>query len=113
MKTKFVSIIHPWDNRQAESANKVILKGIKRNLDDAKELWVELLHEIFWSYYTTPHSTTKETPFTMVYGGNVMLPIEINIPSWWCSQFNPEVNEEWLRCVVDLINEIRDMGACC
>lgn len=38
VKTKFISFIHPQENGQAESANKVILKGIKRNLDDAKRL---------------------------------------------------------------------------
>lgn len=36
---KFVSVVHSQANGQAESANKVILNGIKKKLDDAKGLW--------------------------------------------------------------------------
>lgn len=46
----------------------MILKGLKKKLDDAKGLWAEHLHEILWSYHTIRLSTTKESPFTMVYG---------------------------------------------
>jgi hypothetical protein len=45
-KTKFVSVIHPQANGQAESANKVILNGIKKRLEVAKSLWAEQLHEV-------------------------------------------------------------------
>lgn len=76
-----VSVVHPQANRQAELVNKVILKGLKKNLDDAKGLWVELLYKILWSYHTMPHSTTKETPFPMVYGTDVMLHIKIETSS--------------------------------
>lgn len=44
----------------------MILKGLKKKLDNAKGLWDEMFHEILLSYYTTTHSTTKENPFTMV-----------------------------------------------
>jgi transposase InsO family protein len=46
IQTKFVSVIHPQANRQVESANKVILNGIKKKLEVAKSLWAEQLHEV-------------------------------------------------------------------
>jgi len=46
IQTKFVSVIHPQGNGQAESANKVILNGIKRKLEAAKGLLAEQLHEV-------------------------------------------------------------------
>jgi hypothetical protein len=46
IQTKFVSVIHPQANGQAESANKVILSGIKKKLEAAKGLWAEQLHEV-------------------------------------------------------------------
>lgn len=61
VQVKFVYLIHSQANGKVDSANKVILKGIKKKLDDAKGLRVELLQEILWSYHT------METPFTMVY----------------------------------------------
>lgn len=73
--TKFMSVVHPQANRQAKLVNKLILKGFKKKMDDAKGLWAELLHEIIWSYHTTRQSTIKETLFSMVYVAEVMLPI--------------------------------------
>lgn len=57
-----------------------------------------------------PHSITKETPFTMVYGFVVMLSIEIDTPTWRCSQFSEEENETKLRYIIDLIDETRDVA---
>lgn len=78
VQTKFVTIIHPHANGQAKLANKIILKGINKKLDDAKGLWAELLHEILWLYHNIPHLNTKKTPFTMVYRADAMLHVEID-----------------------------------
>lgn len=77
----FIFIVHPQASGQVDSTNKVILKGLKKNLDDTKGLWAELVHEIFWSYHITPHSTAKETVFTMVYEEYIIFSIEIDTPS--------------------------------
>ncbi|RDX88248.1 hypothetical protein CR513_30186, partial [Mucuna pruriens] len=45
---------HPQTNGQAEAANKVILKGLRRRLEEAKGRWVEELPQVLWSYHTTP-----------------------------------------------------------
>ena len=37
-----------------------------------------------------PHYTTKETPFTTVYGAYAMLPVEIDIPTWRRENFSEE-----------------------
>lgn len=62
----FISVKHTSENGQAEVANKIILSGMKKKLEEAKGLWDEYVHEILWSYHTTQHSTTRETPFRMV-----------------------------------------------
>jgi len=51
IQNKFVSVIHPQANGQAESANKMILNGIKKNLEAAKGLWAEQLHEVNPFYF--------------------------------------------------------------
>lgn len=93
---KFVYILHLHANGKKESANKVIMKGLKKKLNDAKGLWAELLYKILWSYHFTPHSTTKQTLVYMVYGADVVLAVEIDTPSWQCSHFNQEVSHEGL-----------------
>lgn len=55
VQTKFISLVHSQANRQAKTANKIILKELKKKLDDAKGLWAEVLHEILWSYHTRVH----------------------------------------------------------
>ncbi|GAU42817.1 hypothetical protein TSUD_288450 [Trifolium subterraneum] len=61
----FTSVEHPQTNGQAEAANRVILRGLRRRMGASKGNWTEELHNVLWSYRTTPHSTTGETPFRL------------------------------------------------
>jgi len=73
----FASIEHPQTNRQVESANRVLLRGLKRELEKAKGTWAEEVPRIVCAYHTTSQSTTKETPFSLIYGLDAMIPVEI------------------------------------
>lgn len=88
VQMKFFYVVHLQSNRQAESTNKVILKRIKKKLDETRGLWAELLHEKLWSYNTTPNSTNRENLFTLVNGEDTKLYVAIDMPSWCHSQFN-------------------------
>ncbi|XP_016177916.1 uncharacterized protein K02A2.6-like [Arachis ipaensis] len=78
---RFSSVEHPQTNGQVESANKIIVKGFKKRLDEAKGLWADELGSILWSYRTTPQTTTGETPFRLTYGVEAVIPVEIGDPS--------------------------------
>ncbi|CAJ2675664.1 unnamed protein product [Trifolium pratense] len=107
-KQHFTSVEHPQTNGQAEAANKVILRGLRRRLDQNKKKWVEELDNVLWAYRTTPHSTTGETPFRMVYGTEAVIPVEIGEPSRRTEQpLDEEQNDEALREELDLVEEIR------
>ena len=77
IKKIFASIEHPQTNGQVESTNRVLLRGLKRRLQKAKGTWSEEIPIILWAYHTIPQSTTTETPFSLVYGSDTMIPIEI------------------------------------
>ena len=62
-KQHFTSVEHPQTNGQAEAANRVILRGLKRKLGEAKRGWVEELHNVLWAYQTIPYLTIGETSF--------------------------------------------------
>nr|KYP63283.1 Pro-Pol polyprotein [Cajanus cajan] len=81
IKHKMTSVEHPQSNGQAEAANKIILKELKRRLGQAKGSWPDHLPEILWAYRCTPQSSTKETPFRLTYGTDAMIPVEIGEPS--------------------------------
>ncbi|RYQ82848.1 hypothetical protein Ahy_B10g101409 [Arachis hypogaea] len=77
----FSSVEHPQTNGQVESANKIIVKGLKKRLDEAKGLWADELRSVLWSYRTTPQTATGETPFRLTYGTEAIIPVEIGDPS--------------------------------
>ena len=54
VKQVFASVEHSQKNRQVDSANRVLLKGLKRRLDKAKGTWKEKVPRIVWAYHTTP-----------------------------------------------------------
>ncbi|XP_020964030.1 uncharacterized protein LOC110265392 [Arachis ipaensis] len=102
----FASVEHPQTNRLAEAANKVILHALKKMLDDAKGLWAELIPKILWGYNTTPQSSTKETPFRLVYGSEAMIPLEISQNS---IRTQVTDHDEAQRAELDIIEKIRDI----
>ncbi|GAU40680.1 hypothetical protein TSUD_88260 [Trifolium subterraneum] len=110
IRNTFISVEHPQANGQAESANKVILRAIKRRLEGKDKNWVEHLLPTLWSYHTTIHSSTRETPFKMVYGADAMIPAEVDPPSWRRATLTAEVNSEALKENLDLIDEVREIA---
>ena len=87
----FALVEHPQTNGQVESANRVLLRGLKRRPEKAKGTWAEEVPRIVLAYHNTPQSTTKETPFNLVYGSNAMILVEIQESS---SRFQNFVAEE-------------------
>jgi hypothetical protein len=105
----FSSVEHPQTNGQAEAANKVILNGLKKRLENAKGAWVDNLYKVLWSYRTTPQTTIGETPFRLLYGTDAVFPLQIGEPSWRV-MFTPPNNQERLREELDLMDEVRELA---
>ncbi|XP_022150862.1 uncharacterized protein LOC111018909 [Momordica charantia] len=72
---------HPKANGQVEAVNKIIKRGLKLRLDSIKGRWAEELPEVLWSYRTTPRESTGETPFSLAFGSEAVVPVEIGIPT--------------------------------
>ena len=99
---------YPQGNGQAEAVNKVIVSGLKKRLDDAKGKWVEELPHVLWTYKTTPRRSIGETPFSMTYGAEAVIPLETGFPTIRTSSFNPKDNDEQLTRNLDLIEVRRE-----
>ncbi|XP_016168726.1 uncharacterized protein LOC107611295 [Arachis ipaensis] len=81
IKQRFSSVEHPQTNGQVEADNKVILKGLKKRLEEKKGSWADELASVLWSYRTTPQSSTGETPFRLTYGVDAVIPVEVGEPN--------------------------------
>ena len=84
------------------------MNGLKKRLDDAKGRWVEELPHVLWAYRTTPRRSTGETPFSLSYGVEAVIPIETSFPTLRTQSFNPSNNDELLERSLDLIEERRE-----
>ena len=99
---------YPQGNGQAKATNKVIVNGIKKRLDDAKGKWVEELPHVLWTYRTTPRRSTGETPFSMTYGAEAIIPLKTDFPTLKTNSFSPNSNDNLLERGLDLIEERRE-----
>ena len=95
-------------NGQAEAVIKVIMSGLKKILDDAKGRWVEELPHVLWAYRTTPHRLTRETPFSMTYRTEAIIPLEMGFLTLKTNSFYPSSNDGLLEKSYDLIEERRE-----
>ena len=77
-------------------------------MNDAKGAWVDELPNVLWSYRTTPNSTTGESPFSLAFGVEAVIPVELSFPSIRTLAYLPEDNETAQRLELDLIQERRD-----
>ena len=69
---------------------------------------MEELPHVLWTYRTTPHRSIGETPFSMTYGAEAVIPLETSFPTSRTSSFNPRDNDEQLTKSLDLIEEKRE-----
>ncbi|PKA54045.1 hypothetical protein AXF42_Ash016210 [Apostasia shenzhenica] len=118
---KYSSVWHPHTNGQAKAANKNILNISKKRLDDAKTRWPEELPGALWAYNTTPSEVTQESPFSLSFGMNAVIPVELEHISprvEAAASFEPEALQTWMdendgsrRVDLDLLEQKRELAA--
>ncbi|XP_052177535.1 uncharacterized protein LOC127791591 [Diospyros lotus] len=108
IQKSFTAVDHPQANGQVEAVNKIIKHALKMKLEDRKGAWADELQTVLWAYRTTARTSTAETPFSLVYGSEAMIPAEHKVTSQRRATFNPEGNDELLAANLDLLEEARD-----
>jgi hypothetical protein len=77
-----------WAGR---TTNKNIFKDLKKKLRDRKRGWAKELPELLWAYCTNRRTPTEHTPFGLVFGMEVVIPVEIGLKSFFrVENDNPE-----------------------
>jgi hypothetical protein len=65
---------------------------------------------VLWSLRTTPNIATQETPFFLVYGVEVVLPVEITHEALRIATNDESTFNEALQDDVDALDEARDVA---
>ena len=82
-------------NGTVEDANKNIKNIIQKMTVTYKE-WHEMIPFALHGYRTTAGTSTGATPYSLVYGMEVVLPIEVQIPSLRIMKDAGLNEEDWI-----------------
>ena len=77
-------------------------------MDGTKGKWAKELPSVLWAYRTMPRRSIGETPFSLMYGAEAVIPVEVNLCSAWVKGFNPVRNERMMVEQLDLLVEYRE-----
>ncbi|XP_075092433.1 uncharacterized protein LOC142172666 [Nicotiana tabacum] len=88
----------------------MILNILKKKLEGAKGLWPELLPEVLWAYRTTPKTRIGETPYSLVYGTDAVIPVVVGEPNLRYSNKSGPSNDKSRLQDLDEVEERRDMA---
>lgn len=101
---------YPQSNGQAEASNKVVIRILQRMMEDNPRDWPRLLSETLWAYRTSRRSATGLSPFTLTFGHEAVLPLEIMVPSLRIARQNelsPEQYTEAMILELEAMDELR------
>ncbi|GKD23279.1 reverse transcriptase domain-containing protein [Tanacetum coccineum] len=111
IKQRFASVKHPQTNGQVERANHSLGEGIKARLGEDNKNWVEEVPHVLWAHRTMIKTSNGDTPFSLTYGTEAMIPVEIGVPSLRCAEINQAENDEGLLLNLDILEERREKVA--
>ncbi|GKA25349.1 reverse transcriptase domain-containing protein [Tanacetum coccineum] len=81
IRQRFASVKHPQANGLVERANRSLGKGIKARLDARSKNWMEEISHVLWAHRTMIKSSNRDTPFSLTYGTEAVIPVEIGMPT--------------------------------
>ena len=70
----FTSPYMPRSNGKTENFNKFLKASIMKLCQEDKEAWDQVLPQILFAYRCCPHTSTGESPYTLVHGRDPVLP---------------------------------------
>ncbi|GKA64427.1 reverse transcriptase domain-containing protein [Tanacetum coccineum] len=98
-------------NGLLERANSNLGEGIKARLEARSKNWMEELPHVLWAHRTMIKSSNGDTPFSLMYGTEVVIPAEIGMPTIRTVEVDLVQNIEALEINLDLLEEIREEAA--
>ena len=68
---------------------------------------------VLWAHRTTIKVSTRDTPFSLVYGTEAVIPAKIGMPTIRTAEVNVTKNDYERRIDLDLLEERRERAAIC
>jgi hypothetical protein len=100
---------YPWGNGLAESSNKILITIIKKVLTENKKAWHVHLKYNLWENQIGTKKSIGMSPFQIVYGTDVVLPINLALPIMNLWQYSKEEPNDVTGRINQLI-EVQQIG---
>ncbi|GJS19910.1 reverse transcriptase domain-containing protein [Tanacetum coccineum] len=101
-------IISDKGKQLVERANRSLGEGIKARLDVRNKNWMEEISHVLWAHRTMIKSSNEDTPFSLTYGTEAVIPTEIGMPTLRTAEVDMVQNDEALDINLDLLEERRE-----
>jgi hypothetical protein len=88
---------YPQANGLAEAFNKTLGKILKKTVTKNQRDWHDRLFKALWAYRVTVRTPTQATPYSLVYGSEAVLPLEVQLPSLRVAVHEEITNDEQIR----------------
>ncbi|GJV91019.1 reverse transcriptase domain-containing protein [Tanacetum coccineum] len=111
IRQRFASVKHPQANDLVERANRSLGEGVKARLDKGSKDWIEEIPHVVWAHRTMIKSSNGETPFSLTYRTEAVIPAEIGMPTLRTTKIDMVQNNEALKLNLDLFEEKREQAA--
>jgi ribonuclease HI len=108
IRNYYASVLYPKANSQVEETNKTLVRTLKKKLEKKKGAWVDYVPEVLWSYRTTRRTPTGKMPFSLTYGTEAVIPVDVGSPSFRVAYYNPGLNDEKAKLHLYLLQEKRE-----
>nr|GEW04241.1 reverse transcriptase domain-containing protein [Tanacetum cinerariifolium] len=106
----FASVKRPQTNGLVKTANRSLGKGTKARLNAGSKNWMEELSHVLWAHRTMIKSSNRDTPFSLTYGMEAVIPAEIGMPILRTVEVDLVQNNKALEIKLDLLEEQREQA---
>ncbi|GJT34821.1 reverse transcriptase domain-containing protein, partial [Tanacetum coccineum] len=103
-----------WENITnglVERGNRSLGEGIKARVGKDNKNWIEEISHVLWAHRTMVKSSNGDTPFSLTYGTEAVIPAEIGMPTFRTAEVDVAKNDEALEINLELLEEKRKQAA--
>jgi hypothetical protein len=88
---------YPQVNGLTEAFNKTLGKILKKTVTKNQRDWHDCLFEALWAYHVTVCTPTQTTTYSLVYGSEAVLPLEVQLSSLRVAVHEKITNDEQIQ----------------